>query len=298
MTPTRPILSCTDFSEHAGMALERAAQFARQRAVPLVVLHVVERHHLEILRRLAQESGGGGEVRWPAQAKLELERVAQQLASTHGVAAEAELRIGRVFEEIAECAAARAAALTVVGAHGEHFLRDLFLGATAQKAVRRNAGSTLVVKRPPGAPYRNVLVPVDFSPGSRIAVDAARQFAPEARLHVLHTFELPFEGKLHYAGVARTVVEEYRESARQEARRELDAFLAGSGAPMRDIAAQVLHGYPPDVIVKEAARQAIDLIAIGARGHSEISQLMLGSVSLHVVLEAPCDVLVAKPPGG
>ncbi|MCZ7563468.1 MAG: universal stress protein [Burkholderiales bacterium] len=42
--------------------------------------------------------------------------------------------------------------------------------------------------------------------------------------------------------------------------------------------------------------QDADLVAIGARGRSELAYFMLGSVSLHVVLEAQCDVLVAKRP--
>ncbi|MCL4802446.1 MAG: universal stress protein [Burkholderiales bacterium] len=296
MTAARPILAATDFSERAGMALERAAQCARQIGAPLVLLHVVERYHLDALQRLAQEAGALGGADWPARARAELERHASRIAQTHGVAVDTEVRIGRVFEEIAESAAARAAELTVIGAHGEHFLRDLLLGATAQKAVRRNPGSTLVVRRGGSAPYGHVLVPVDFSPDAAAALAAARRLAPEARLHVLHAYELPFEGKLFYAGVAQTVVDEYCELAEREAERELAAFLAGAGAAEL-ASARVVHGHAPDVVVKEAARRDADLVAIGAHGRSELSYFMLGSVSLHVVLEAQCDVLVAKRPG-
>jgi len=297
MAAARPILAATDFSERAGMALERAAQCARQLGAPLVLLHVVERYHLDALQRLAQEAGALGGADWPARARAELERRASRLAQAHGVAVESEVRIGRAFEEIAECAAARAAELTVIGAHGEHFLRDLLLGATAQKAVRRNPGSTLVVRRGGSAPYGHVLVPVDFSPDAAAALAAARRLAPQARLHVLHAYELPFEGKLFYAGVAQTVVDEYRELAEREAERELAAFLAEAGAAALASSARVVHGHAPDVVVREAARRDADLVAIGAHGRSELSYFMLGSVSLHVVLEAQCDVLVAKRPG-
>jgi len=296
MTDVRPILAATDFSAHAGAALERAAHIARRLGAPLVLLHVVERYHLDALRRLAPDAGGLGEVRWPEQAKADLDRRARELEQSHGVAVAAEVRIGRVFEEIAECAAARNAVLTVIGAHGEHFLRDLFLGATAQKTVRRNAGATLVVKRPATAPYRHALVPVDFSRGSRLALAAAGQVAPEARLHLLHAYEVPFEGKLYYAGIAQAVVDEYRESAQLDADRELRAFVAEVEGAERASSARVVHGYAPEIIVKVARQLDADLIAIGAQGRSEVSYLMLGSVSLHVVLEAPCDVLVAKQP--
>lgn len=298
MTATRPILAATDLSEHADKALERAAQIARQLAAPLALLHVIERHQLDTLRRLAQDAGRFGAVQWEAQAQAELSRQAERLAQSHGVAVETEVRVGRAFEEIAECAAAREAALTVVGAHGEHFLRDLFIGATAQKIVRRNTGSTLVVKRPAGESYGRALVPVDFSRGSRLAFAAAKQFAPQARLHAMHAYELPFEGKLYFAGVERAVVDEYLESARQDAERELAAFLSAAGASELVSSARVVHGYAPDAIVKEATRLDAELVAIGAQGRSGTSYLMLGSVSLHVVLEAPCDVLIAKAPNG
>jgi len=297
MTDAGPILTATDFSERAGVALDRAAQHARRRAVPLVLLHVIERHHLDSLLRLAQDTGGLGNVEWPARAKAELDRQAKQLGESHGVTVETEVRIGRIFEEIAECARARDAVLTVIGAHGERFLRDLFLGATAQKTVRHNPGSTLVVKRPASAPYRHALVPVDFSHGSRLALAAARRVAPEAQVHLLHAYEPPFEGKLFYAGVEQSAVDAYLEAARRDADRALRAFLTEAEAVDLASSARVVHGYAPDVIVKEAARQEVDLIVIGATGRSKTSSLMLGSVSLHVMLEAPCDVLVAKQPG-
>jgi nucleotide-binding universal stress UspA family protein len=49
------------------------------------------------------------------------------------------------------------------------------------------------------------------------------------------------------------------------------------------------------MILEEAAKHDVDLIVIGARGHSLIGRLLLGSVSDNVATHAKCSVLVVRP---
>jgi nucleotide-binding universal stress UspA family protein len=285
--------AATDFSERADRAVERAAGLAARHGARLLLLHVVERYHLEVLRRLAT-AGAGPLPELKERAREALAERSARLAQTHGITVHPEVVVGRVYQEIAERAGAWGAALTVIGGHGEHFFRDLVLGATAQKVVRHNEGPTLVVKQGAAQPYGRVLVPVDFSPGSGAALQAARRLVPEAAITILHAFELPFEGKLFYAGVDREVVERYVQAARREAQADLDAFLREWGAEGERPGTRVVHGYAPEVIVNTERQDAFDLVAVGAHGRSELARFVLGSVSLHVVMEAPCDVLVVK----
>lgn len=289
-----PIVAATDFSDRARWAIARAARLAEARGASLALLHVVEGYHMQMLQRLGEDHAG--EARWLASARAELERCAAELRGG-GLAVECAVRVGRVYEEIAAESEARGAELTVLGAHGEHFLRDLFLGATAQKVVRRNAQSTLVVKRPGEMPYRRALVAVDFSPGAQLALHAALSVAADADIQLLHAFELPYEGKLRFAGVDPAALEGYVRIARTEAERQLADFISAAGIEPGRVSARVVHGYAPEVIVRAAGDSGADLVTVGAHGQSELAQLMLGSVSLHVVMEAPCDVLVARRPG-
>lgn len=211
-----PIIAATDFSDRAGWAIARAARIAAATGAPLALLHVVEGYQMQMLQRLGEERAG--EARWLASARAELDRRAADLRR-RGLAVDWAVRVGRVYEEIAGEGETRGADLTVLGAHGEHFLRDLFLGATAQKVVRRNRHSTLVVKRPADAPYRRVLAAVDFSPGAQLALHAALTIAADAEIQLLHAFELPYEGKLRFAGVDPASVEGYVRTARMEAER-------------------------------------------------------------------------------
>ena len=67
--------------------------------------------------------------------------------------------------------------------------------------------------------------------------------------------------------------------------------LEGEG---RTVTIAVLDGRPASQIVLEARRFEADLVVVGARGHSAVDRLLIGSVSSEVVDHAPCAVLVAR----
>ncbi len=53
---------------------------------------------------------------------------------------------------------------------------------------------------------------------------------------------------------------------------------------------------PADVIVKFADRERVDVIVLGTHGRSGLSRVVMGSVAETVVRNAPCAVVVVKPP--
>lgn len=61
----------------------------------------------------------------------------------------------------------------------------------------------------------------------------------------------------------------------------------------------ILHSdHPTDEILKAAAELPADLLVLGARGHSGLAALLLGSVADQVLRQAPCPVLLARPGSG
>lgn len=108
------------------------------------------------------------EQRAAAAVEGALEELAGEMRGTHGLACSPHVRSGAVVPEIARAAAEYD--LVALGAHGEHPLRDLVLGSSAQRLLRLGTSPVLVVKRPPEGPYRRVLAPVDFSADSEAAV--------------------------------------------------------------------------------------------------------------------------------
>ena len=58
----------------------------------------------------------------------------------------------------------------------------------------------------------------------------------------------------------------------------------------------VWTGEPGESIVSAAEAEDVDLVVVGTHGRGRIGRLLLGSVSEHVVHNAPCPVLVIRSP--
>lgn len=84
--------------------------------------------------------------------------------------------------------------------------------------------------------------------------------------------------------------------ALSEVRARLQETADGLAADGRTISFVVRHGRPASEIVMEADRFGADLIVVGARGHSVVERLLIGSVSSEVVDQAHCPVLVVRTP--
>lgn len=56
------------------------------------------------------------------------------------------------------------------------------------------------------------------------------------------------------------------------------------------------EGSPTHVILETARELDVDLIVVGARGHTLLDRILMGSVSDSVANHAPCSVLIVRPP--
>ena len=288
------ILVATDLSSHAGRAETRAAMLAQSLgAGKLVLMHVVPRLPLEALTRIFDRTPLETEQKLLDAARADLAERARHLGEKFGLAIGTAVRIGRPYVEIAKEAEALDAELVVVGGYGAHLMRELFLGATAEKVLRKSRRPVLVVKQEPLSPYKRLLVPVDFSPSSARALDWAQAVAGGAETTVVHVYEAPYESTLRYASVEDKVIEGYQAAARQQAQDAMRAFLAPRRAAGTDFLQRMLHGHPAAGIRELAEEMRPDLIVMGKHGQTEIEELLLGSVTKHVLFETHCDMLVA-----
>jgi nucleotide-binding universal stress UspA family protein len=62
----------------------------------------------------------------------------------------------------------------------------------------------------------------------------------------------------------------------------------------RPVETHVERGDPGPVLCQRAEALGADVIAVGSRGRGAIRRMLLGSVSAHVVNNAPCPVLVLR----
>ncbi len=293
MSRLHTILAATDLSAPARHAVGRAALMAQEAGARLALQHVVSVGALDELRQLLAPGAGELQQRLLDEVRDEVQALAAEMAERYGMAAEVHLTVGTVLTEIASHADAIDAGLIVLGARGAGFMRELLLGATTERVLRTTVRPLLVVKQIAHERYRRALVPVDFSPRSRAALQLVQLVAPAAELVLLHAFEVPFEGKLRYAGVEESALSSLRVSAKREATRRMNELVASAGVDPDRVRRIVLHGEASMQILEQEQEQDCDLIVIGKRGQGMLGELLLGSVTKHVLAQSACDVLVA-----
>ena len=289
----RTVLSATDFSADARQAAERAALLCAGGAMAGgTLLHVMQASWLDSVRRLVKLPAEA-EAAMLAEATAKLGHWASEIGARTGFVPQTGVRIGSVVDTLLR--EAEEHELLALGARGRHPLRDFAIGTTAEHLLRRTRKPLLVVRRPAVSGYRRVLVALDFSPHSRTALEWAVRLGPLAEVHALHVFEMPFEGMMHYSGVDTALVEQYRREAHAEATGEMRRFIADSAIDARQLRTEIAGGeHIPSALQERALALDADLVVVGKHGKSIAEQLLLGSVTLHLLAQCPCDVLVAQ----
>ncbi len=145
---------------------------------------------------------------------------------------------------------------------------------------------------------KRILVPVDFSPGSKAALNYAGFLAEkfEGEVAALHIWAPPRfvvrEAKIDIPGRPSLTLEEY---ARGEAAREMEIFIEDI-SETTNVRPQghLVCGDPLDEILVFASNERQDLIIMGTHGRTGLSHFFLGSVAESVVRHAECPVITIR----
>jgi universal stress protein A len=144
-----------------------------------------------------------------------------------------------------------------------------------------------------------VLVPIDFSPSSRAALEYATFLAGRlgAELEVLHVWEPPgYVGPDTLALLPVAPGQPGWEQTRGEVQREVERFLAKGAARPKQLSVRVEAGEPSDTILQIARDGGADLIVMGTHGRTGLSRLLIGSVAEAVLRRSTCPVLTVRVP--
>ena len=275
----RTILLATDLSEPSDRALDRALVLAKAHGARLEVLHVVD-------------------VSYPASIAADLQLLAErslrdlltELPAAQDVTANVQVVVDDVLAAILAAAADAAADLIVVGLHHKRGLRDLFVGTTMERVVRKGERPILVVADRALRAYQRAVVAVDFSEPSRRALRFALAMLPGATFELVHVFELPLRS------LAKDPAAERQAAA--EARQQLDALVqeevAAAAVAPAALHLHVMQGDVGAVLQREVVLLHPDLLVLGTRGRSGLVHALLGSVAQALLREPPCDTLAVR----
>jgi nucleotide-binding universal stress UspA family protein len=143
---------------------------------------------------------------------------------------------------------------------------------------------------------QRILCPVDFSDGSRRALDHAVALAKwyDARVSMFHVCApVPVSA---YATVASMMPSSLVAGENQnDVRNAIRAFASMEAASSAPIDIELGEGSAATEIVAKAAAAHSDLIVLGTHGRSGFERIMLGSVTEKVLRKASCPVLTVPP---
>ena len=146
--------------------------------------------------------------------------------------------------------------------------------------------------------YKNILVPVDFSPVSQRSINRASEIAAhyQAHLTLLHVVEDIPLGVAAFGDVGAVYMSpDTHDLVKETAQKQL-AELAQQMQLGTEIKLKVIDGYANTSINDYAEDHHIDLIVIGHSAKSGFLGMLMGSTAETVAKHAKCDVLVMRIP--
>jgi nucleotide-binding universal stress UspA family protein len=272
--PAADILVALDGSQLSQAALSAAIRLGTRLGSRIHVLHVVPRleeyaRHKELLVPLMNELAGVG--------KSILEEGGAAVSAA-GLPHVTSLSSGHPAGEIALYARQKAVDLIVLGSRGLNPEGAELLGSVSYQVAMRAPCSVLVARAPD--PFPRVLLAVDGSDDSRKAASFIEQMGTELVSLVTLTFIVPSRP----------------EGAFTLAATPADPFLLEEEKRLRDgglvVVREVRHGHPAEVIVKASERHT--LVALGARGRSELALDYVGGVADKVLRNSRASTLVVR----
>ena len=140
-----------------------------------------------------------------------------------------------------------------------------------------------------------IVIGVDWSEEAFAAVQQAVLLYRPTEVTIVHGIEM---GVFEYPSLVQIAslqgYEEFRRAVTAAGEQLLDRTTASFSAASTLIRRINEIGNPAQVILRAAQAAKADLVVVGARGRSRVTEAVLGSVSHRVVMHSPCTTLVVR----
>jgi nucleotide-binding universal stress UspA family protein len=276
---TRTLVAGIDLTAMGRRVAERARILAEQGGGRVNLVHV-----LEPVGEAMIEPGLARLMREHQTA--EARKVAAWVAERTDVPVDLEVVKGSPAWELSS--RAKKADLVLLGSSTE----DAFTaGPTTRRVAEMAQSDVLVVRRQPRVSYRKAIAAVDFSEGSRLAVERALQLTPDGEVTALFSLPSRFDPLLVDAGLFREEMDASRGARLESAQDMMLEFVSEWNGRVKTA---VTDGPPAETIDEAVRRRSADLVVVGSRGATATRMVLLGNVAEGLMTRAPCDVLIAR----
>ena len=176
--------------------------------------------------------------------------------------------------------------LVVMGTHGRTGLAKFFAGSVTEKVTRYAKTPVVTVHKDyHREKIEKILVPIDFSEYSRIAISQAKTMAEEfgAALEFMHVVEQDAHPEFYSISFDPIL------KANPALKEHIITNLKKDEAKF-----VVREGKSHQEIMDYAGANDIDLIVMPTCGNSDLEDILMGSTTERVVRLAPCPVLTVR----
>jgi nucleotide-binding universal stress UspA family protein len=294
--PNKCILTATDFSEYSKIALGICLGVSKCMKTKLYVLHTIEKFPHEYKHLLS------GTVHADMKQKLETEAMGKIKAMLPAELLDDGsvipiIRFGKPFMEIIQVAKEKQVDLLAVGTQGKAGVDRVVLGSVAERIVRKAGCTVMVVRGKKYVGFKRIIVPIDLSDCSRVALEyaVATARAHKSKLTILHVYEKSFVEPYVNAANSEEVADEIIKEIERVNGTKYDEFLKTVDLSGVEYEKLLKKGIPAFDIVEIAMEQQANLIVMGTHGRSGIKHILIGSTAEEVVRTVHCDIIVVKP---
>lgn len=288
------ILLPTDFSECADHALSHAVEMADRFDAHLHFLHVVNEldpdwYGISNVQEEAMKLRD--QIREEAHDRLAELTPDKELETTVSLQLSFDVA-DTIYEYVDE----RDIDLVVMGTHGRRGVDRMLFGSVTEEVVREADCPTLTVRADadatPEQAVRRILVPVDFSDASEVAVDHAKEIALTygAEIDLLHVVEQPFYPSAYGIDSVTFPTQEVVDRVEKQL-----GELARTEIGYEHVMVEATAGDPADEILSHVDDNESDLVVIATHGRTGLDRILLGSVAERVLRRSEAPVFVVKP---
>lgn len=143
----------------------------------------------------------------------------------------------------------------------------------------------------------NVVIGLDGSDDAFAALRIGTDQFLADRITLVHAVDVgPFKSPLFASAVVSQAFEGYKAAVGMAGEALLDSTMARISSGKAQVDRVLQDGNPSSVVLDAATKRDANLLVVGSRGRNRMVESILGSVSHHILMKAPCPVLIARAP--
>lgn len=269
------IVVATDFSARADRAIDRARQLTEALGARLCVVHAIDPADKQGLDKATLDH-----------------KMRACVGADEGGTVEFLFPEGSPPRAIASCCDDDDVKLLVIAPARYNSIGDYFLGTAVDYVLRHTEKPVLVAKNRARGPYHTLVAGTDFSPASAYAIIAAARMFPDAAVHVVHAWRVPFESWQRDRYVA-----DETEKGEAEHMQHFLRDLAAREPRLADATSAMVRGSAAQAIRQGLELDPAALVVLGSHGASGFRQAAIGSVTSDLLGCIDADVLVVNTRG-